>query len=219
MMTGGVFPNMMMPNVMGSGIMQTGMEVMSGSGIELVPQAAMDMNMGGATISNTGTNPMDMGMMSGMLMDPSMMGMYPTMSGDITPINEGKELVFKYCKLLPPEPGKSQPLRRARPPGCRTIFVGGLPEKIRESIVRDIFETYGRIITLRLSKKNFCHIRFDRESSVEAAMVVSGCKLILTSTKDKDKDEKEEESRMNSGWIHVDYALVSDKILLRSNRF
>ncbi|KAJ0178355.1 hypothetical protein K1T71_006178 [Dendrolimus kikuchii] len=212
MMAGGVFPNMMMPNMIGSGMMQpAGMEVMGGSAMELVPQTAMDMSsMGASSISNTGTNPMEMGMMGGMLMDPSMMSMYPAMSADMTPTHEGKELVFKYCKLLPPEPGKPQPLRRTRPPGCRTIFVGGLPEKIRESIVREIFETYGRIITLRLSKKNFCHIRFDRESSVEAAMVVSGCKLVLTGSKDKDKDEKEEESRLNSGWIHVDYALSRD---------
>lgn len=211
MMAGGMFSNMIMPNtMMGGGMLPgTSIDMMGGSTMELVPQQSMDISGIGES-SPSGSTSMDIGMMSGMIMDPSMMGMYPAIAGDINVMQERKELVFKYCKLIPPEPGTPQPMRRVRPPGCRTIFVGGLPDKIRESIVRDVFENYGRINTLRLSKKNFCHIRFDRESSVEAAMVVSGCQLVMTCNKDKDEKEDDNNSRLYSGWIHVDYAVSRD---------
>lgn len=206
MMAGGMYPNMMMPGaMMGGGMMPTtGMEMMSNTGMEMMPQPPMDMTaIGGTPIGPTGGTPMDMSMMGGMVMDPSMMGMYPNMGGDMS-VQEKKEIVYKNCKLIPPAPGTPHPPRRTRPPGCRTIFVGGLPEKIRESTVRDVFEPYGRIHTLRLSKKDFCHIRFDRENSVDAAMQLSGYRIKLTST----KDEEEDDTKATTGWLHVDYALV-----------
>ncbi|KAL4703278.1 hypothetical protein ACJJTC_015410 [Scirpophaga incertulas] len=204
LMTSGMYPNMMMPGTMMSGGMMsgTGMEMMSGTGMEMMPQTTMDMSS-----MNAATTPsVDMSMMGGMVVDPSMMGMYSTMA-DMATV-EKKEMVFRNCKLLPPPSGIPLPPRRARPPGCRTIFVGGLPEKIRDSTVRDIFEQYGRIITLRLSKKDFCHIRFDRESSVDSAILLSGYRIIITS-KDKDADE-DDESKATSGWLQVDYALSRD---------
>lgn len=218
MMPGGMFPNMMMPNTMMGGSMMpsSGMEMMSSTGMELLPQPSMDMTtmaaqpmstMGAQPMPTSGSTPMDMGMMGSMIMDPSMMGMYPNMGGDIPTAQDKKELSFKHCKLIPPAPGTPSPPRRAKPPGCRTIFVGGLPEKIRESTVRDIFEPYGWIHTLRLSKKDFCHIRFDRESSVDAAMQLSGYRIKLTN-RDKDEKDDDEDSKANSGWLHVDYALV-----------
>ncbi|KAL0822624.1 hypothetical protein ABMA28_004657 [Loxostege sticticalis] len=208
MMAGGMYPNMMMPGaMMGGGMMPTtGMEMMSNTGMEMMPQPPMDMTaIGGTPIGPTGGTPMDMSMMGGMVMDPSMMGMYPNMGGDMS-VQEKKEIVYKNCKLIPPAPGTPHPPRRTRPPGCRTIFVGGLPEKIRESTVRDVFEPYGRIHTLRLSKKDFCHIRFDRENSVDAAMQLSGYRIKLTST----KDEEEDDTKATTGWLHVDYALSRD---------
>lgn len=207
MMAGGIYPNMMMSGaMMGGGMMPaaTGMEMMPSAGMEMMQQAPMDMTaISGQAMGTTGTA-IDVSMMSGMVMDPSMMGMYPNMpSGDMTGTQEKKEFVFKHCKLLPPALGSPYPPRRARPPGCRTIFVGGLPEKIRESTVRDIFEPYGRIHTLRLSKKDFCHIRFDRENSVDAAMQLSGYRIKLTG-----KDDDENDAKATTGWLHVDYALV-----------
>ncbi|XP_045766467.1 ecto-NOX disulfide-thiol exchanger 2-like [Maniola jurtina] len=212
MMMPGMF-NMMMPNaMMGSGIMQpTGMDMMQSSGMEMsAMQPAMDMSaIGSAQPMQPPPQPMDMGLMGGVMMDP-MMGMYPNMSAEAE--HEKKEIVLKHCKLIPPASGSTHPPRRARPPGCRTIFVGGLPEKIRESTVREIFERYGRIHILRLSKKNFCHIRFDRESCVDAAMAISGYRIkLLTKEKDsKDDKEDDEDSQATNGWLHVDYALSRD---------
>ncbi|CAH2981264.1 unnamed protein product [Chilo suppressalis] len=216
MMAGGMYPNMMMPGMMGGGMMpSTGMEMVSGTGMDMMSQTPMDMSgMGNAmapqNMAAAGATSMDMSMMGGMVMDPSMMQMYTGMTGDMSSVQEKKEIVLKNCKLTPPAMGTPQPPRRSRPPGCRTIFVGGLPEKIRESTVRDIFEPYGRIHTLRLSKKDFCHIRFDRESSVDAAIQLSGYRIKLTN-KDKDKDnEDDEDSKATSGWLHVDFALSRD---------
>lgn len=237
---GGMYPNMMLTGgLMGGGLMQnTSMDLMPSSGMDM---SSMDMsNMTPAPPLPPGSVPaaatMDMAMasnvMGGMMMDPSMMGMgniggtvanmanmsMYNMQGEMMPVQEKKEVVLKHCKLTPAPPGTPDPPKRDKPNGCRTIFVGGLPEKIRESTVRDIFERYGRIQTLRLSKKNFCHIRFDREGCVDAAMLLSGYRIKLTD-KDKERDgEEEEETHANSGWLHVDYALVSSntKIFLQN---
>ena len=66
------------------------------------------------------------------------------------------------------------PTTRERPPGCRTVFVGGLPENVTEEILRNVFENCGNICSLRVSKKkNFCHVRFDEEYSVDKALQIS----------------------------------------------
>ncbi|XP_059053730.1 ecto-NOX disulfide-thiol exchanger 2-like [Achroia grisella] len=210
MMSGGMYPNMMMSGMMAGGMLPSTVDMMSGTGMELMSPSTVDISsMAGQAIPATGSTPIDISMMGGMVVDPSMMGMYSNMGSDISAVQEKKEIVFKHCKLIPPTAGTPQSPRRAKPPGCRTIFVGGLPEKIRESTVRDIFEPYGRIHTLRLSKKDFCHIRFDRESSVHAAMQLSGYRIKLIS-KDKDEKEEDDDSHATSGWLHVDYALSRD---------
>lgn len=81
------------------------------------------------------------------------------------------------CTLYPPPPSAPPPTTRERPNGCRTVFVGGLPDNITESIITDVFERCGKIYTLRLSKKNFCHIRFFYENSVDAAICLSGYRI------------------------------------------
>ncbi|XP_026316825.1 ecto-NOX disulfide-thiol exchanger 2 [Hyposmocoma kahamanoa] len=208
MMPGGMFPNMMMPNAImpNSMIPPPGIEIMQGGSMEMLPQAPLDMaGLSGQSMQAAVPASMDMSMMGGMIMDPSMMSMYPNMGADISVIQK-KEVLLKHCKLSPPSPGTAEPPRRNKPPGCRTIFVGGLPDSIRENVVREIFESYGRIHTLRLSTKNFCHIRFDRESSVDAAMMISGYHLKLF----KDGKEEDEDTKANSGWLHVDYALSRD---------
>lgn len=211
MMASGMYPNMMMPGaMMSSGMMPaTGMDIMSGASMEMVPQGTMDVSaIAGQSMAPAPASTMDMSMMGGMMVDPTMMGMYSNMGGDL--LQDKKEIVFKHAILIPPNPAAPQPPRRTKPPGCRTIFVGGLPDKIRESTVREIFETYGRIHTLRLSKKNFCHIRFDREECVDQAMMISGYRIKLTDVKIEDdiKDESDHPPT-TSGWLHVDYALVS----------
>uniref|UniRef100_A0A1Y1N679 RRM domain-containing protein n=1 Tax=Photinus pyralis TaxID=7054 RepID=A0A1Y1N679_PHOPY len=150
-----------------------------------------------------------------MIVDPNMMsmnnyGMIPPM---ITPdpniltsdpnmiMSPVKEIIHcKSCTLFPPNPNAPPPTTRERPPGCRTIFVGGLPENITEDIIREVFERCGEITTLRLSKKNFCHIRFLFEESVDAAIFLSGYRIRIGSNTDAP----------NTGRLHVDYAQARD---------
>ncbi|XP_058798366.1 ecto-NOX disulfide-thiol exchanger 2 [Phymastichus coffea] len=112
-----------------------------------------------------------------------------------------KEIIHcKSCTLFPPNPNAPPPTTRERPPGCRTIFVGGLPENITEGVIQEIFERCGEITTLRLSKKNFCHIRFVLEASVDAAIYLSGYRVRIGSNGDS----------VNTGRLHVDFAQARD---------
>lgn len=104
------------------------------------------------------------------------------------------------CILLPPNPGAPPPSTRERPSGCRTVFVGGLPENINESMIREVFERCGEITTLRLSKKNFCHIRFVFEASVDSAIYLSGYRIRI----------KNQSDAPNCGRLHVDFAQARD---------
>ncbi|CAG9860601.1 unnamed protein product [Phyllotreta striolata] len=150
-----------------------------------------------------------------MLMDPNLMqmgnyGMIPPMlapdpsilPADSTMImNPVKEIIHcKSCTLFPPNPNAPLPSIRERPPGCRTVFVGGLPENMTEKIITEIFERCGEITTLRLSKKNFCHLRFVYEASVDAAIFLSGYRVRIGSNSEP----------ANTGRLHVDYAQARD---------
>lgn len=66
------------------------------------------------------------------------------------------------------------PATRDRPPGCKTVFVGGLPENATEQLIMEVFGQCGDITAIRKSKKNFCHIRFAEESTVDKALFLSG---------------------------------------------
>lgn len=117
------------------------------------------------------------------------------------PIAPLKEMIAcKSCTLFPPSPSAPPPTTRERPPGCRTVFVGGLPEKITEIIIREVFDRCGEITTLRLSKKNFCHIRFVYEASVDSAIYLSGYRIRI---------ENNSEAAY-CGRLHVDYAQARD---------
>lgn len=84
--------------------------------------------------------------------------------------------------------------------GCRTVFVGGLPENIAEETIREVFDRCGEITTLRLSKKNFCHIRFVFEASVDSAIYLSGYRIRINNQADAP----------NCGRLHVDFAQARD---------
>ncbi|KAK6487191.1 ecto-NOX disulfide-thiol exchanger 1 isoform X1 [Huso huso] len=101
---------------------------------------------------------------------------------------------FLHCLDLPP------PSTRERPPGCKTVFVGGLPENATEEIIREVFDQCGEITAIRKSKKNFCHIRFTEEFMVDKAIYLSGYRMRIGSSTDK-KD---------SGRLHVDFAQARD---------
>lgn len=109
-------------------------------------------------------------------------------------------ITCKSCILLPPNPNAPPPSTRERPSGCRTVFVGGLPENITEDVIREVFERCGEITTLRLSKKNFCHIRFVFEASVDSAIYLSGYRIRINNLSDSP----------NCGRLHVDFAQARD---------
>lgn len=112
-----------------------------------------------------------------------------------------KEIItYKSCVLYPPNPNAPPPTIRERPLGCRTVFVGGLPESITQDLIRKIFERCGEITTLRLSKKNFCHIRFDYEVSVDSAIYLSGYRIKINNSSEPSQN----------GRLHVDYAQARD---------
>lgn len=75
---------------------------------------------------------MQYGMMGGMMPAEGMMqGIGP---GGIPLV---KEIIHcKSCTLFPPNPNVPPPTTRERPPGCRTVFVGGLPENITGIILQ-----------------------------------------------------------------------------------
>lgn len=182
----------------------------------------LNLNLSQSEIMFNGLLGMPQGfmMMPGMMnmMDPSIMGMqqFPLMNQlnpplpPVIPTIESttanslasmKELIScKSCTLLPPNPSAPLPTTRERPHGCRTVFVGGLPELMTEDIIREVFDRCGEITTLRLSKKNFCHIRFAFGASVDSAIFMSGYRIRIGSNTDG----------ANCGRLHVDYAQARD---------
>ncbi|XP_067644529.1 uncharacterized protein [Eurosta solidaginis] len=108
----------------------------------------------------------------------------------------------KNVTLFPPSLTAAPPSTRERPPGCRTVFIGGLPEGCTEELIREVFEACGEITTLRASKKNFCHIRYRLEESVERAIYISGYRMSISDGKDA----------TNVGRLHVDYAQARDDL-------
>ncbi|GIY07608.1 ecto-NOX disulfide-thiol exchanger 1 [Caerostris darwini] len=142
--------------------------------------------------------------------DPSMFKAVPTMPGYYPfPVLNGIEfqpnfnhletIVISKATLQPPLPGE-KPKRHERPPGCRTVYVGYLPEKITEEIVREIFTRCGAISTIRMSKSHFCHIRFADMETVDQALLLSGFRIKIEGNDDPAYNSK----------IHVDYASARD---------
>ncbi|XP_071376915.1 ecto-NOX disulfide-thiol exchanger 2 [Centroberyx affinis] len=166
-------------------------------------------NLGMPPISMTGQPLMpdfdpNLGMMTGIApMNPMMpgLGMVPPPLSQEVPIV--KEIIHcKSCTLFPPNPNLPPPATRERPPGCKTVFVGGLPENATEQLIMEVFGQCGEIIAIRKSKKNFCHIRFAEEFTVDKALFLSGYRIRLGSSTDK-KD---------TGRLHVDFAQARDDL-------
>ncbi|XP_034037789.1 ecto-NOX disulfide-thiol exchanger 2-like isoform X1 [Thalassophryne amazonica] len=168
------------------------------------------------TMNNLGMTPMSMagqpllpefdpslGMMTGIPFNPLMpgLGVVPTPLSQDLPVV--KEIIHcKSCTLFPPNPDLPPPATRERPPGCKTVFVGGLPENATEQLITEVFGQCGDIIAIRKSKKNFCHIRFAEETTVYKALFLSGYRIRLRSSIDK-KD---------TGRLHVDFAEARDDL-------
>ncbi|XP_071164849.1 ecto-NOX disulfide-thiol exchanger 2-like [Mytilus edulis] len=112
-----------------------------------------------------------------------------------------KEILrLKSSVCYPPPMNAPPPSVRERPPGCRTIFVGGIPENSTEDMLAEVFENFGIICSIRKGKKNFAHIRFEHDESADRALFMSGYRMKI-----EDKDDKD-----NTGRLHVDYANARD---------
>lgn len=188
----------------------------SNNGVNSAPQGMMygGMGMPGMFPANM------MGMMGGMMMDPSMMSMGQYGMADPSqmanmPLTDGNDMSMmpmggfpvtkdiiqlKSCSLVPPYPSSVLPTTREKPPGCRTVFIGSLPENVTEEIITEVFGRCGEINSLRLSKKHFCHIRYVYEHSVDAAVFLSGYRLRIDNKTDAP----------NCSRLHVDYAQARD---------
>ncbi|XP_040904585.1 ecto-NOX disulfide-thiol exchanger 2 isoform X2 [Toxotes jaculatrix] len=176
-----------------------------------------DPNAWATAMNNLGMPPMGMtgqpimpdfdpnlGMMTGITpMNPMMpgLGIVPAQLSQDVPVV--KEIIHcKSCTLFPPNPNLPPPATRERPPGCKTVFVGGLPENATEQLIMEVFGQCGDITAIRKSKKNFCHIRFAEEFTVDKALFLSGYRIRLGSSTDK-KD---------TGRLHVDFAQARDDL-------
>ncbi|XP_049544597.1 ecto-NOX disulfide-thiol exchanger 2 [Anopheles darlingi] len=134
----------------------------------------------------------------------------PTTTATSDKSSGAKEIIYcKSCTLFPPNPNAPPPKTIERPPGCRTVFVGGLPNGMTEEVMREIFERCGEITTLRLSKKNFCHIRYVYETSVDSAIYLSGYRVKIGSNFTFPSGPEPKEAPI-FGVLHVDYAQARD---------
>lgn len=220
--------NMDMPSTINTNINGTGQQISGmsvGEGLspanDVGNAAQQGMMYGGIGMGSMFPGNM-MGMMGGMMMDPAMMSMgqygiadpsqmatspladaadMSMMAMPSFPLTQAKETIqLKSCSLVPPYPSSVLPTTREKPPGCRTVFIGSLPVNVTEEIVTEVFERCGEINSLRLSKKNFCHIRYVYEQSVDAAIFLSGYRLRIDNKTDGP----------NCSRLHVDYAQARD---------
>lgn len=120
------------------------------------------------------------------------------MMNPMMPMMSNPGIYITDAVLLPPIPGEPMQSRSERPPGCRTIFVGGLPHRANYNLVEEIFRHFGRICDFKMHKLGSCNVRFEEEQSVERSFCISGYKI-------KFHDQSDSEART----IFVDYALVS----------
>ncbi|XP_074530066.1 ecto-NOX disulfide-thiol exchanger 2-like isoform X2 [Halichoeres trimaculatus] len=201
------------PSAWATAMNNLGMPPIGMTGQQIIPD--FDPNLG----LMAGISPLNP-MMPGLNMVPA------PLSQDVPPL---KEIIHcKSCTLFPPNPTESSlhcklqssnysigssnenlkfvnlppPATRDRPPGCKTVFVGGLPENATEQLIVEVFGQCGDITAIRKSKKNFCHIRFAEEFTVDKALFLSGYRVRLGSSTDK-KD---------TGRLHVDFAQARDDL-------
>ncbi|GFU62766.1 ecto-NOX disulfide-thiol exchanger 2 [Nephila pilipes] len=174
------------PNVCGTPV-SNGMELMPSSNSGMVPYPYMGM----------GSEPSTYGMV------PPIYNYYPqqvmTNPSIIPQFTPNTHIPLSNLVLIPPLPGEIIN-RRVKPDGCRTVYVGNLPEKMTQDMVNEIFQMCGSILTIRMSEKNFCHIRFVDMESVEQALLLSEYRI---------KIENNDEPAYN-GKMHVDYATARD---------
>lgn len=124
----------------------------------------------------------------------------PPMGPDGLPLKQ--PITYRLSVLYPPNPAAPPPTTRERPPGCRTVFIGGLPELATQEIVEDVFGKCGDIQSIRMSKKNFCHIRYTQEYCVDNAVYLSGWRMRIDNSCET----------ASTGRLHVDFAQARDDL-------
>lgn len=92
-------------------------------------------------------------------------------------------LFFTDCVLYPPKPhDKPVYQRKKKPPGCKTLYLGGIPgaeisailQRVR-NILEEVFSTNGGPVeSVFVRDKGFGHVRFCDQESLEGAMLVNG---------------------------------------------
>ena len=90
----------------------------------------------------------------------------------------------RHCYLVPPLDDTNVLALSGKQPGCRAIFIGGLPSMADEDIVREIFSVCGPIEQISLksvrasTQVKHCQLRFLNDS-VEKAVEFSGHVLVI----------------------------------------
>ena len=106
------------------------------------------------------------------------------------------------CILEPPPPQYKMPQKREKPAGCRTVFIGWLPDAMTKEILNEIFYVCGPIQSIKIREtksktgKRFGHIRFVNRESVDQAVMFACYRVIIGNGDDDSK----------VGRINVDYA-------------
>ncbi|XP_059060972.1 ecto-NOX disulfide-thiol exchanger 2-like [Achroia grisella] len=162
----------------------------------MMTQSTMDVNMQTMPGMMTGMNMMPNMMEHNMiLMQQQMLNCQPI------PISSGS--------LLAPLPNVTIPPRREKPPGCRTIFVGGLQPEVTKDTVTEIFQRFGDISDIKIHRQGVCHLRFAKAESVEQAFYMSGYRFKFNHQVDNEATT-----------IFVDYALNrEDQIESERNKY
>uniref|UniRef100_A0A8D9F667 Ecto-NOX disulfide-thiol exchanger 1 n=1 Tax=Cacopsylla melanoneura TaxID=428564 RepID=A0A8D9F667_9HEMI len=183
----GMGMNPMMNNMMGANAMMGPMGMMMGG--QFGPMMGGSGPMGdGSTMGTMPNGVLGMGEVSNEFMTV------------FSKINTRDVIEFSNFSLYPPPPNAPPPTTRDRPLGCKTIFVGGLPENFKENQLEELFSKCGEIQNTRLSSKRFAHIRFMSEMSVDIALYFSGYRVRIEGNTDAP----------NTGRIHIDFAQARD---------
>ena len=111
-------------------------------------------------------------------------------------------LLRRNCYLVPPLDDTYVLALSEKQPGCRTVFIGGLPSIADEEIIREIFSVCGPIekITMNSARANnqvkHCQVRFVQYDSLERAVKFNGHVLVIGDGNDV---------KTKIGRIRVDY--------------
>lgn len=127
-------------------------------------------------------------------------GKYGTQNDVAVPWNA---VLRRNCYLVPPLDDTYVLQLSEKQPGCRTVFINGLPKMADEDIILEIFSVCGPIEKLTVnnggakSQKKHCQVQFVEHGSAEKAVKFNGHVLVIG-------DGCDRETKI--GRIRVDYS-------------